>query len=75
MKMNIIFLFSIFLLIFIIVLYVKKEAFVQLTDVELNAIIIPFDSEKVPIYNKILYKYKYKFYPSVHKEKNYCDII
>ena len=42
--MNIIFLFSIFLLIFIIVLYVKKEAFVQLTDVELNAIIIPFDS-------------------------------
>jgi len=71
--MNIIFSFSIFLLIFIIVLYVKKEAFVQLTDVELNAINIPFDSEKVPIYNKILYKYK--FYPSVHKEKNYCDII
>ena len=45
----------------------------QLTDVELNAINFPFDSEKAPIYNKILYKYK--FYSSVHKEENYCDII
>ena len=50
MKMNNIILFSIFLFIFIIIPYVKKEAFVQLTDVELN--------EKAPLYNKILYQYK-----------------
>ena len=73
MKMNNIILFSIFLFIFIIIPYVKKEAFVQLTDGELNASNSPFDSEKAPIYNKILYQYK--FYPSVHKEEKYCDII
>ena len=65
--MNNIFLFAIFLFIFIITPYVKKEAFVQLTDGELNASNSPFDSEKAPIYNKILYQYK--FYSSVHKEK------
>ena len=73
MKMNKIILFSIFLLIFIIIPYVKKEAFVQLMDGELNAINSPFDSEKAPIYNEILYQYK--FYPSVHKEKTIVILL
>ena len=71
--MNNIISFSIFLFIFIITPSVKKEAFVQLTDGELNAINSPFDSKKAPIYNKILYQYK--FYPSVHKEKNIVILL
>ena len=45
----------------------------QLTDGELNAINSPFDSKKAPIYNKILYQYK--FYPSTHKEKSIVIFI
>ena len=70
MHMNKIILFSIFLLIFIII---PKEAFVKLTDFELNAIYSPFDSEKSHICNKILDQYK--FYPSVHKERTIVILL